>query len=243
MVIAAGPLTGTKTPSGSRYEVVTKSPLTGAIATSNSGGSWGIHLRRSGYDAIVLKGKAKKPTYLWIFNGIVEFKSAEKLWGKVVSEVDSEIRAETHDKAKVLQIGIAGEQQTLTAAIMNEKFRAAGRGGVGAVLGSKNLKAIVVRGDNKIEVKNPDELKKGNDQALKKMEDCDVTKKDGLLHTLGTSVLTNVINNSGIYPTRNFQTGVLNMLKISQERRLKTLFSKKQKHATVVQCSVVDGWN
>ncbi len=227
MVIASGPLTGTKTPSGSRYEVVTKSPLTGTIATSNSGGSWGIHLRRSGYDALVLKGKAKKPTYLWIFNGKVEFKSAEKLWGKVVSEVDTKIRAETHDNAKVLQIGIAGEQQTLTAAIMNEKFRAAGRGGVGAVLGSKNLKAIAVRGDNKIEAKNPDELKKGNDQALENMEKCAVTKKDGLLHTLGTPVLTNVINDSGIYPTRNFQSGVFeHAADISGEKMKDTILKK-----------------
>ena len=107
VVIATGPLTGTKTPSSGRHCIVSKSPLTGGVGFTTSGGTWAAELRRCGYDAIVLKGKAEKPTYLWIQDGNVEFRSAEHLWGKLVSEVDDMIRKETEEDAKVLQIGLS----------------------------------------------------------------------------------------------------------------------------------------
>jgi aldehyde:ferredoxin oxidoreductase len=208
IVITSGILTGTPLPSSGRYEVITKSPLTGTIATSNSGGSWGVELRKTGYDALVITGKAEEPTYLWISDEKVEFRDAKKIWGKTVSETDELVKKETAENAKVLEIGLAGENQNSIANIMNEKFRAAGRGGVGAVLGSKNVKAIAVKGSKKIKAKNRTKLIELNKKANKKLNDCDVTKHEGALHSLGTAVLTNVINGAGIYPTRNFQTGI-----------------------------------
>jgi len=212
IVIATGLLTGTKAPSSGRYSVVTKSPLTGGILSCNSGGNWAVPLRQSGYDAIVIKGKADKPTYIWITDGKVEFRNAEKMWGKLISESDEMIRAETHEEAMVLQIGIAGEQMSKISAIINEKFRAAGRGGGGAVLGSKNLKAIAVKGEKEVEPSNPIKMKRSIDKTLKAMEEHPAgggfTKEGGALNALGTPILVNVINDNGLLPTHNFQTGV-----------------------------------
>jgi aldehyde:ferredoxin oxidoreductase len=122
--------------------------------------------------------------------------------------VDDGIRAETDEEAKVLQIGIGGEKKSYMAAIMNEKYRAAGRTGLGAVLGSKNPKAIAVKGRKEIEVANSVALRRAADKAMKIISENDVTKEEGGLYSYGTAVLTNIINASGIYPTRNFQTGV-----------------------------------
>ncbi|TFF90345.1 MAG: aldehyde ferredoxin oxidoreductase [Promethearchaeota archaeon] len=212
LVIAAGPLTGTKAPSSGRYMLVTKSPLTGAILTSNSGGVWGAELRKTEFDAIVIKGKAKKPVYLWINDGEVEFRSAKSLWGKRTSEVDDMIKQETDEEAHVLQCGIAGENLSKIAAVMNDKYRAAGRGGGGAVMGSKNLKAIAVRGTGDVEVANPIGMKRAIDKTIKALESHpaggDLTKEGGGLNALGTPILVNVINGAGLLPTHNFQTGV-----------------------------------
>ncbi|TFF90111.1 MAG: aldehyde ferredoxin oxidoreductase [Promethearchaeota archaeon] len=212
LVIATGPMTGTKAQSTGRYSVVTKSPLTGAILSANSGGTWGTHLRQSGFDVLIIKGKADKPTYLWLHDGKVEFRDALKVWGKKVIEADKLLRGETDEEAKVLQIGLAGEQQSSIAAIMNDKFRAAGRGGAGAVLGSKNLKAIVVKGGKDIEVANPIKFKRSIDKTKKQLEEHPagggLTKEGGALNLLGTPVLVSVINENGLLPTKNFQTGV-----------------------------------
>jgi aldehyde:ferredoxin oxidoreductase len=211
MVIASGVLTDTKAPSSSRYMVVTKSPLTGTILTANSGGTWGAALRKAGFDVLVIKGKAKKPVYLWIHDGEVEIRKAKKYWGKMVSEVDDALKSETDEKAHVLQCGIAGEKLSKIAGVMNDKYRAAGRGGAGAVMGSKNLKAIVVRGTQKIEVAKPDAMDEAVQETVNALQSHpaggDLTKSGGALNALGTAVLVNVINGAGILPTRNFQTG------------------------------------
>ena len=133
LVFATGPLTGTKTPSSGRHFIVSKSPATSGITFTSSGGTWAVELKKAGYDAIVVKGKAEKPTYLWIEDGKVELRDAGMHWGKFVSETDDGIRDETHSEAKVLCIGPAGEKRSFTASIMNEKYRAAGRTGLGAV--------------------------------------------------------------------------------------------------------------
>lgn len=228
VVIATGPLTGTKTPSSGRHVVVSKSPATGGMTFSSSGGTWSVDFRKTGYDAIVVKGKAEKPTYLWISDGGVEFRDASKFWGKQVIEVDDGIRAETEEEAKVLQIGIAGEKKSYMAAIMNEKYRAAGRTGLGAVLGSKNLKAIAVKGTKEIEVANPIGLRRAADKAMKIISENAVTKEEGALYSFGTAVLTNIMNAAGIYPTRNFQTGVFaDAEKISGEKMAETILVKR----------------
>ncbi|RCV63903.1 aldehyde:ferredoxin oxidoreductase [Methanophagales archaeon] len=238
VVIATGPLTGTKTPSSGRHVVVSKSPATGGLTFSSSGGTWSVELRKTGYDAIVLKGKAEKPTYLWISDSGVEFRDASKFWGKQVIEVDDGIRAETEEEAKVLQIGIAGEKKSYMAAIMNEKYRAAGRTGLGAVLGSKNLKAIAVKGTKEIEVANPIGMRRAADKAMKMISDNGVTKEEGALYALGTAVLTNIMNAAGIYPTRNFQTGVFaDAEKISGEKIAETIFVKRTAcHECPMEC-------
>ena len=159
LFIVAGPLTGTNVPTGGRYMVVTKSPLSGTIASSNSGGHWGAELKAAGYDLIIIEEKADEPVYITIVDDKVEIKEASKLWGKLVTEVTNEIKTEMPDKAKILAIGPAGEQLSRMAAIMNDYDRAAGRSGVGAVMGSKNLKAIAVKGSGKTPIFDEAKLK------------------------------------------------------------------------------------
>jgi aldehyde:ferredoxin oxidoreductase len=204
IIIATGPLTGTQAPASGRHMVVTKSPLTGTIASSNSGGFWGAELKRAGYDMIILEDKSEKPCYIFISDDAVEIRNAEKYWGKLVSETTEGLLNEVGDmKARVMTIGPAGEKMSLVAAIMNDKYRAAGRSGVGAVMGSKNLKSIVVRGTSKVEPANAEAAKEVLKNARKKIKEQPVTGVG--LPTYGTAILVNIINESGVYPTNNFQ--------------------------------------
>ena len=204
IIFATGPLTGSRAPTAGRYMVVTKSPLSGTVASSNSGGFWGAELKRAGYDFIIVEGKSDKPCYIHISDETVEIRDAEKYWGKLVGETTDLLLEDTGDpKARVVTIGPAGEKLALLSNILNDKYRAAGRSGVGAVMGSKNLKAIVVRGTGKLKPAKDDESKTVIKGALKKIRENDVTSKG--LPAYGTSVLVNVINESGIYPTNNFQ--------------------------------------
>ncbi len=206
LIFATGPLTATTAPTGNRYMVVTKSPLTGALAHSNSGGDFPTWMKRTGFDMFIFEGKAEKPVYLWVNEDQVEIRSAEHLWGKDVHETTDILLAETDAKAKVACIGPAGENLVLISAIMNDKHRAAARSGVGAVMGSKNLKAVVVMGR-----KNPafydDEDMRRLSLELNKQVGEDV-KKGSSLREYGTAYVPQVTNTLGILPTRNFQTGV-----------------------------------
>lgn len=202
-IIAAGPLTGAPVPTSGRFMVVTKAPLTGTIGIANSGGKWGAEMKMAGYDMIVVEGKSDTPVYVNIVDDKVEIKDAAHVWGKVVSETTELLQKDTDPKAKVLCIGPAGEKLSLMAAVMNDIDRAAGRGGVGAVMGSKNLKAIVVKGSGKVKLFDEDLVKK---VAAEKI---DILRKDpvagGGLPTYGTAVLVNIINENGVHPVRNFQ--------------------------------------
>ncbi len=202
MIFATGPLTGTCASTGGRYSVITKGPLTGAIACSNSGGYFGPELKFSGYDMVILEGKSPKPVYLSIFNDNVQLRDASHLWGKSVWDTDDEIKAEVQDPlAHVAAIGASGEKGVLYACIVNNKHRAAGRSGVGAVMGSKNLKAIVARGSNGVDVENPDAFFAATDAGKKVLAENAVTGEG--LPAFGTQVLMNVINETGALPTRN----------------------------------------
>ncbi|MHC4790342.1 MAG: aldehyde ferredoxin oxidoreductase family protein [Planctomycetota bacterium] len=204
LIFATGPLTGTQAPTSGRYMVVTKSPLSGTVASSNSGGFWGVQFKRAGYDLLIIEGKSDKPCYIYINNDTVEVRSAEKYWGRLVSQTtDGLIEEVGNSKAKVAAIGPAGEKLALLASVMNDKYRAAGRSGVGAVMGSKNLKAIVVHGTGKLEPAKPEDDKEILKNVRKKIKENPVTSQG--LPTYGTSVLVNIINESGIYPTNNFQ--------------------------------------
>ena len=203
LLIATGPLTGAPVPTGGRYMVVTKSPLTGTIACSNSGGYWGAELKFAGYDIIIVEGKAAKPVYISIEDDKIEIRDASHVWGKVVSEATDALKADAPDKARVLMIGPAGEKLSNIAAVMNDYSRAAGRSGVGAVMGSKNLKAIVVRGTKKVGIANQEEMKEAVKVCMDKIRENGVTGTG--LPTYGTAVLVNIINENGVYPTKNWQ--------------------------------------
>jgi aldehyde:ferredoxin oxidoreductase len=203
LIFATGPLTGTNAPTGGRYMVITKGPLTGTIASSNSGGFFGAELKFAGWDMIIFEGKAEKPVYLSIHDDKVEIKDATHLWGKDVFETTDALVEEFGDsRARVACIGPAGENLVKFAGIINDKHRAAGRTGVGAVMGSKNLKAVIVRGSGRPKPSSA-EFTEVVRQKIAIIKQNPVTGQG--LPTLGTKVLDNIINQSGAYPTMNFQ--------------------------------------
>jgi aldehyde:ferredoxin oxidoreductase len=205
LIFAPGPLTGTFAPSTGRFDVVCKAPLTGLIAASSSGGTFGAEMKYAGYDMIIFEGAAKKPVYVWINDDAVEIRDASAVWGKNVPDTTDALRAATDEDAKVACIGPAGEKKVLFAAIMNEMGRAAGRSGVGAVMGSKNLKAVVVVGTKPVQVADPEAFEKAAMTARKKITEHPVGGTG--LRVYGTDVLVNILNSVGSLPTRNFHDG------------------------------------
>src|SRR5262245_57901808 len=205
LICATGPLTGTPVSCGARYTVVTKGPLTGAITTSNSGGHWGPELKFAGYDLLLVEGKAAKPVYLFIYDDVVQIRDAGKFWGKTTSETEDGIRDELGiPGVRVANIGPAGEKLVRFACIINDKHRAAGRSGVGAVMGSKNLKAIAVRGTKGISVANPALFMKAVWLLRKHLADS--PGRQGMTE-LGTASTIDLTNAFGGCPTRNFESG------------------------------------
>jgi aldehyde:ferredoxin oxidoreductase len=203
VIWATGPLTGTMASTGGRYTVVTKGPLTGAIACSNSGGYWGAELKMAGWDMVIFEGRSPKPVYLSIEDDKAELRDAAHLWGKSVWETEDLIHKTHQDPlVRISSIGVAGENQVLFAAVVNDLHRAAGRSGVGAVMGSKNLKAIAVRGTQGVgNIADPKGFMKAVAEKKKILADNAVTGQG--LPTYGTQVLMNVINEIGALPTRN----------------------------------------
>lgn len=205
IIWATGPLTGTMASTGGRYTVITKGPLTGAIACSNSGGYWGAELKMAGWDMIIFEGKSPKPVYLYINDDTAELRDAAWLWGKSVWETEGMLKKGLQDPLmRVSSIGKAGENGVLYAAVVNDLHRAAGRSGVGTVMGSKNLKAIAVRGTKGVgNIRDPKAFMKVTFEKKKILHDNAVTGQG--LPTFGTQVLMNVINEIGALPTRNHQ--------------------------------------
>jgi aldehyde:ferredoxin oxidoreductase len=208
LVFAIGPSTATRVPTAGRFVVVTKSPTTGTMFDSHAGGYFGAQLRRAGFAAVVFQGKAVAPVYLWINNDEVELRDASKVWGKDVYDTTDQLLKETDEKAQVACIGPAGENLGLMAAIMTDKHRAAGRGGVGAVMGSKNLKAIVAKGTNAVGVHDQERLNTAVERSRRLIKKNAVTNKS--LPVYGTPVLVSVANELGMLPTNNFQEGTFN---------------------------------
>ena len=235
LIFITGPLTGTGAPCGARFMVVTKSPLTESIACSNSGGYWGPELKSAGYDGIIIEGKSDKPVYLWIKNDIVEIKEASGVWGKDVHQTDDILRKETDQKARVACIGPAGEKLVLIAAIMNDRNRSAARSGVGAVMGSKNLKAIVVRGTKGFEV--ADGFRNKNIE-ISNLFAGDLAKGYGIL---GTTMAVDICNQVGILPANNFRESIFaGAANISgQAIRKNILIRKRSCHGCVLGCGRV----
>ncbi|MEM1638641.1 MAG: aldehyde ferredoxin oxidoreductase family protein [Desulfurococcaceae archaeon] len=214
-IVATGPLTGVAgIPASGRWCSVTKSPLTNTIHDSQSGGKFGPELKFAGFDAIIIEGRAEKPVYLWIHNGKAEIRDAKHLWGRdthdttdtIIEELSPLVGKDDAKNIKVACIGPAGERLARIACIINDKSRAAGRGGHGAVWGSKNLKAIAVRGYMKPQVAKEEVFKEVVKKSMGLIRASPVTSEG--LPKYGTAVLVNIINAHGIFPTRNFQTGV-----------------------------------
>ena len=205
LIYITGPMTGAAAPSTGRYMVVTKSPLTGMIACSNSGGIWGAKLKYAGWDAIIVEGEAPEWAYIVIDDDKIEIRDASDLIGMKSELIDDTLKERHGQDFSVLNIGPAGEKKVLLAAIMNDKDRAAGRSGVGAVMGSKKLKAIVVRATRKNldNIADIDALKEATKRAMEVIRENPVTGSG--LRQLGTAVLVNIVNNIGAFPTNNWQ--------------------------------------
>lgn len=217
IIFMTGPLTGTFAGSAGRYNVVTKGPLNGTIAASNSGGTFGPELKYAGWDGIIFEGRSPNPVYLWIHNNEVKLCPADELWGQDVYAATDLLKAATDEEAKVACIGPAGENLVKFACIMNEYHRAAGRSGVGAVMGSKNLKAIVVRGTGSVMVKDPQAFIEAAKDARRKLHEHPVTGEG--LGAYGTNILVNILNEHGGLPVKNFSEAAVfpNAEKISGE--------------------------
>lgn len=217
IIFMTGPLTGTFAGSAGRYNVVTKGPLNGTIAASNSGGTFGPELKYAGWDGIIFEGRAESPVYLSIQNDQVELKSAAELWGQDVFATTDALKEAIDEEAKVCCIGPAGENLVKYACIMNEYHRAAGRSGVGAVMGSKNLKAIVVKGTQGIVVEDPKAFMEAAQDARTKLREHPVSGQG--LAAYGTNILVNILNEHGGLPVKNFSEAAVfpNAEKISGE--------------------------
>jgi len=205
LIMTTGPLTGTSASTAGRYSVVTKGALTGAIACSNSGGFFGNEMKNAGYDMVILEGKAKNPVYLFIDNDDVRLLDAGQIWGKSVWDTEDWIKEHHQDPMiRVASIGVSGEKGVKFACVVNDYHRAAGRSGVGAVMGSKNLKAVAIRGTRGVQVKDYKRFMEAVNAGKKVLAENGVTGQG--LPAYGTQVLMNVINETGALPTRNHQT-------------------------------------
>lgn len=202
MVISAGGLSGSLSPASGRFSVTFKSPLTGTISSANSGGFWGNSFKRTGYDLCIIRGKASVPVYIYISENRIDIIECKDLWGKSIPQITDFLINKYSKSARVLGIGIAGENLVKFASIMNEYNRAVGRGGAGAVMGAKNLKAIVVEGKKRFTPKNKKLYKTGLYQANKLVNNLPVTSR--ALTELGTPGLVKLIHGHDMLPHKNF---------------------------------------
>ena len=205
LIMATGPLTGTMASTGGRYSVITKSPLTGLVACSNSGGFIGAEMKNAGWDMIIFEGRSPEPVYLYVENDTAELRSAADLWGRSVWETDEMLhKAHQDPQLRIACIGRSAEQGCLYAAVVNDLHRAAGRSGVGTVMASKNLKAVAVRGTRGVgNIADPKRFMEAVNAGKQVLAENAVTGQG--LPTYGTQVLMNVINGMGAMPTRNMR--------------------------------------
>ncbi len=203
LIFALGPLTGLTLGGCARHAVGAKSPLTGGIAKSEVGEYWGAQFKRAGFDALIIEGKSDRPVYIWIHNGQAEIRDGSHLWGKNTKDTQEIIRSElADDRIRVAMIGPGGENMVKYACLMHGLFDAAGRGGTGAVMGSKNLKAVAVRGDNMPPIADKGGVKKMVGWLKENME---------LVKTFsdfGTGSPLARFEQLGNLPIRNFRDGV-----------------------------------
>ena len=232
LAITCSVITGAPIPGASRFTAASKSPLTNGYGEAEAGGWWGPELKRAGYDGIIIKGKSPKPVYIWIHDGEVEIRDASKMWGMVTGDCQEAIKGELGDnKIRVLQIGPGGEKLVRYACIVNELKHFNGRTGMGAVMGSKNLKAIAVRGTHNIEMADEN----GAKNILKWLRETYVQRPHDM-HDEGTARLVTALDQGGILPTRNFRDGSFEKaLDISGTRMKETILVRR---GTCYACSI-----
>ncbi len=232
LIFAPGLLTGTALPGAGRHAVGGKSPLTGSLGSCEVGGWWGAELKRAGFDAVVIRGKAAESVYLWIKDGCVEIKSAQHLWGKLTAEVQEDIRQELgDDRVRVAQIGPGGENQVRFASVMHDIGRAAGRSGLGAVMGSKGLKAVAVRGSFNVGLRDPDKL-----QPVRKWIYDHYKTLMSWATTRGTPGSVKPNHDVGCVAINNYRDGVFEGIEKLDGEHLHAVYIKE--HDTCFRCPV-----
>jgi aldehyde:ferredoxin oxidoreductase len=234
LLFLTGPLIGTGAPWCVKYTVVTKSPLSETILMSLAGGFFGPHLRFAGYDGLLIEGRSDEPTFLWIDNGRVEFRTAIHLWGLNTDECQDTIRKELNQPSiEMACIGPAGEKSVRFACIISG-WRAAGRGGAGAVMGVKNLKAIAVKGSRKVPISDTETFNKIQKAIRKKVPKVDRLKIFGKYGTPKNLVL---VNERGLFPTRNFQLGTFEGIdRVNATEQQKRVIGSVTCHKCPVAC-------
>lgn len=225
LIFATGPLTGTLAPSSGRFEVCTKSPLTGLWLDSNCGGFFGPELKQAGFDAIIVRGKAPKPVVLIIDDDELALKDAGQIWGMDNIAAHRWIKKWLGEDFRTATIGQAGENLVLLANIISE-FRALGRGGAGAVMGSKNLKAIAVRGSRSVPIHDPEGFMTLCREAYNEIAVHPDT--GGGRQKYGTNVILSLMNEAGIHPVRNFQKGEFEGASKVNEDRIHELYTRNR---------------
>lgn len=234
LIFLTGPMTGV-VPTAPKYSVISKSPVTQAYGESNSGGYFGTALKHSGFDGIIITGKAEKPVYLYITNDQIEIRDGSRIWLKDTYETDALLHEELGKEVRIAAIGPAGERMCLLAGIMNDGHDAAARTGLGAVMGSKNLKAIVVQGDEKIQVANPNRLKSLTQEYYKSVK----TEKQMQYFTQhGTNGIFEPCYMIGDVPIKNFKEGIFpNYSKLTGEKMTESILKKRATcHGCPISC-------
>lgn len=253
LIFAAGPLTGAALSGQGRNGVGAKSPLTNGFGNAEGGGYWGAELKRAGFDAVIVSGRADKPLYLWIHNGTAELRDASHLWGLTTGQTEDAIRAELGDRQiRTALIGPAGEHLVRFAAIVHDRSHFAGRSGLGAVMGSKNLKGIAVRakpGKGLMEIAHPKRI-----QHLARWMGANLDLVAGL-HDAGTARILRSLSKAGGLPTLNFREGSFDQHEaITGTTMRDTILIKRETcYACAVRCKrvvqvkdpppYVSGWN
>ena len=236
LIFASNVISGAPIAGMTRFTVAAKSPLTGAYGEAEAGGFWGPELKFAGFDAVIITGKAKKPSFLWINDGKAEIRSAEKIWGMETGPAQEIIREELREKmARVALIGQGGENLVRYACVVNDLKHVNGRTGMGAVMGSKNLKAVAVRGTKKMKIYDPEKLREMSKNLTELIGQHGPNK---VLYKMGTPNLIIPLNNQGILPTNNFRTGFFEGAeKISGEQMVATILKGgKSCYACSVRC-------
>ena len=237
LIFSTGLLTGTPAPAIPRYTVCAKSPLTGAVGRSEAGGFWGPELKKAGFDAVIVKGKSKNPVYLKIEDGKYSIEDASHIWGKTTHECQEIIREEMGSRARVAQIGPGGENQVLYANIVNELAHFNGRNGMGAVMGSKNLKAIAVKGSNKVQCMDSDKVKEMTRWVSTNMNDHPLAYG---LYRYGTSAGIAGNNAGGGLPTNNWQENTFEKAsEINADKMEEILIQRKGCFSCPIRCKRV----